>query len=462
MHVQKIPITVLRCSSTLGALFMSALMGIGMCGGALAASTTAKPVYAFKGGSDGWYPSASMIADKNGNLYGTTFEGGASANCEGQGALGCGTVFELTPPAHVGGAWTETVLYTFQGSADGAFPEALMIFDQAGNLYGATSGGGFATRCSGGCGVIFELSPPSAPGGAWTETVLHLFTGVPSGQGNGDVAWPNNIVLGSDGDIYGMGYNGGHCFSNETGTHCYGAVFELQRPAGPAGAWHETILYIFKGPAGGPQSAIFDRSGNLYGSAAGGPLGFGVIFQLTPTANGPWTYNDIHDFRDAPDGAFVVNGLAMDPARNIYGATLGGGNGVPGDGSVFELQPPASQGGPWTESVLYTFANGTVGNSPATGPVLDRAGNLYGAVDGGGAFNFGAVYKLTPASGSPWTETILYNFLGGANGAAPIGGLNFGKFGALYGTTESGGIEGPDCKNADTGERCGLVFTVAP
>jgi len=142
-------------------------------------------------------------------------------------------------------------------------------------------------------------------------------------------------------------------FSNETGTHCYGAVLSCSAQPSSRRMDRNDTLY-FQRTGGRPQSAIFDRSGTCM-LRCGGPLGFGVIFQLTPPLTAPGRITTSTTSR-CPDGAFVVNGLAMDPARNIYGATLGGGNGVPGDGSVFELQPPASQGGPWTESVLYTFA----------------------------------------------------------------------------------------------------------
>jgi uncharacterized repeat protein (TIGR03803 family) len=429
-------------------------------GGALGSGAKEKTLYQFQGGTDGWYPLASMIADQAGNLYGTTMQGGTIGSCEGSDE-GCGTVFELRPPASKGEAWTESVIYTFLGS-DGAFPAAPLIIDAQGNLYGTTSGGGIPTGCDGGCGTVFKLSPPSAPGGTWTETVLHHFKGVPSGNGRGDGASPNNLLFGSDGNLYGMASSGGACVNMEGGDSCDGAAFELKAPASPSGAWIEKILYIFTGSAYGPSGAIFDKAGNLYGTAGGGTNTDGVVFELSPTARGEWTENEIYSFKDAPDGAIPAPGLSMDAAGNLYGATLLGGNEEPGNGTVFQLQPPATQGGAWTESVIYAFKNGKDGNFPVSGPILYGAGNVYGTTEYGGTSGVGTVYKLNSNSGGAWTETILYSFTGGSDGGEPFGGPTFGKSGALYGTTSSGGSEGSGQCQIDGPQTCGVVFAVAP
>jgi uncharacterized repeat protein (TIGR03803 family) len=311
MQFERNSLAALRRTSILIAILLAVPVVVS---GTPAAATREKTLYQFQGGSDGWFPAASMIAGKNGNLYGATMEGGTTKHCEGQGAGGCGTIFQLAPPTRSGGMWTETVLYRFHGGKeDGAFPASPMIFDADGNLYGATSGGGLQQGCTSGCGTVFELSPPSTPGAGWTETILHLFKGVPSGRGDGDAADPNNVVLGSDGNIYGTAYSGGHCVTDETGTYCYGAVFELKRPANPNGVWTEKLLSIFRGPTGAPQGAILDKTGNLYGTAVWGAYGFGEVFQLVPAAHGFWTRNNIYSFHDAPDGAFPVNGLPWIP-----------------------------------------------------------------------------------------------------------------------------------------------------
>jgi uncharacterized repeat protein (TIGR03803 family) len=431
-----------------------------LAGGARAATTKERTLHQFQGGSDGFWPLSSMIADQHGNLYGTTLYGGSTMECADEDASGCGTVFELKAPATRNGIWTESVLYAFQGgTADGAGPTAPMITDGHGNLYGTTSTGGIENESCIGCGTVFELSPSTAPGGAWTETILYFFKGVPSGRGYGDAAEPNNLVFGADGNLYGMAYSGGYCVTNEGGTACNGAVFQLKRPSTKGGAWTEKLLYAFTGASGGPQSAIFDKFGNLDGTVAGGAFGEGEVFSLTPTAHGAWTLTSIHDF-DYFDGEFVVQGLVMDSAGNLYGATLQGGN---GSGVVFQLQPPATQGGTWTENVLYAFPEIEFGDgSPTTGPILDSAGNLYGTLlplpD-----DEGSVYRLTPGSGGMWNETTLYSFTGGTDGSWPSAGLVFGKFGAVYGTTQWGGTEGDDeCIEGGSPFTCGVIFGIAP
>ena len=128
------------------------------CISTLAAAQKEATVHNFKSGTDGAFPTSSLIADSSGNLYGTTSEGGGSTNCSsGKTAVGCGTVYELTPPGNGVNTWTETILYAFQGGkTDGAGPNAALIFDGTGNLYGTTNGDGQNNN-----GVIFELSPPS-------------------------------------------------------------------------------------------------------------------------------------------------------------------------------------------------------------------------------------------------------------------------------------------------------------
>jgi uncharacterized repeat protein (TIGR03803 family) len=419
-----------------------------------------KTLYQFQGGSDGWYPLASMITDKSGNLYGTTNHGGTIGSCEG-GGEGCGTVFQLKVAAKQGEPWTESVIYTFLGN-DGAFPAASLITDGNGNLYGTTSSGGLKAGCSGGCGTVFKLSPPATKGRVWTETVLHYFKGVPSGEGRGDAAFPSDLVFGSDGNLYGMASSGGACVTDDGIESCTGATFELLHPANPTGAWTEKMVFIFNGSEYGPQGAVFDSAGNLYGTAFGGANEDGLVFQLAPTQQGAWTFTDLYDFRDAPDGAIPAAGLSMNAAGDLYGATLLGGVSEPGAGTVFELQPPATQGGAWTESVLYSFKNGADGDFPISGPILNGAGNLYGTTEYGGTGSAGTVYKLTN-SGGAWTETILYSFTGGGDGGEPFGGLTFGRLGALYGTTSAGGTKGSGlCEINQESQACGVIFGVAP
>src|SRR5271167_1758353 len=309
-------------------------------------------------GTDGYYPYASLIFDAAGNLYGTTSFGGA---------YGYGTVFELTPTA--GGGWTETVLHSFGNGTDGAEPYASLIFDAAGNLYGTTQYGGIYH-----VGTAFELTPTA--GGGWTATVLYNF-GSRSGSGT-DGYWPSSLILDAAGNLYGTTQRGG--------TYSWGIAFELT-PAG--GSWTETVLHSFGNGTDGlwPQARlIFGATGNLYGTTQfGGTHGVGTVFELTPTADGGWTEQVLHNFGSSgTDGAFTQAGLIFDAAGNLYGTTFEGGSYILG--TVFELTPTA--GGGWTETVLHSFGNGTDGAYPYASLIFDAVGNLYGTTQHGGTYNF--------------------------------------------------------------------------
>jgi uncharacterized repeat protein (TIGR03803 family) len=160
------------------------------------------------------------------------------------------------------------------------------------------------------------------------------------------------------------------------------------------------------------------------------------VFELTPTAGGGWTEKVLYSFGNGTDGAYPLAGLIFDAARNLYGTTSGGG--TYGDGTVFELTPAG--GGGWTEKVLYSFGNGTDGSDPWAGLIFDAVGNLYGTTYGGGTYNYGTVFELTPTAGGGWTEKVLHNFnYNGTDGDYPYAGLIFDAARNLYGTTLGGG-----------------------
>ena len=391
-------------------------------------------------GTDGDVPTAGLIFDKNGNLYGTTSQGGTGNCYNGYGDIHCGTVFELSPIQ--GGGWTETVLYSFNwngNGTDGTNPGGGLIFDAAGNLYGTTVYGGTY-----GYGTVFELTP--AAGGTWTEKVLWSF-------GNGtDGANPGGgLIFDAAGNLYGTTVYGG--------TYGYGMVFELTPAAG--GTWTEKVLWSFGNGTDGYQpfaGLIFDAAGNLYGTTVSGGtyLYNGTVFELTPAAGGGWTEQVLHSFNyNGTDGIWPYAGLIFDAAGNLYGTTDSGG--AYGDGTVFELMP--GQGGIWTEGVLYSFLcspfNCTDGYSPQAGLIFDAAGNLYGTTSEGGTYHYGTVFELTPAAGGGWTETVLYSFGNGTDGVGPVAGLIFDAAGNLYGTTAYGGT-GVDGLNEG-----GTVFELA-
>jgi uncharacterized repeat protein (TIGR03803 family) len=380
-------------------------------------------LYRFKGGSDGATPSASLVEDSAHNLYGTTTSGGTS---------NLGTVFEVSPP---GTAWTESVLYNFAGGNDGANPYGNLIFDKAGNLYGTTVAGGTSANCTGGCGTIFELSPPAAQGDPWTETVLYSFTG----QSDGANPY-SGLIMDSKGNLYGTTPTGGQ--ANCGATTC-GTVFELTPPAAQGDPWTETVLHAFgKGSNGGdgshPMAGLtFGLHGAIFGTTptGNGKAASGIVFKLKPpaTQGGSWTEGVLYRFTGGSDGSGPNAPLVVDKTGNLYGTTFGGGTGF---GTVFEIAF-----GTWTETVLYNFTGGTDGTSPAARLLLDKTGNLYGTATSGGTNNNGSAFELSPPAtqGDPWTETTLYDFAGGHDGSLPQAGLTFGKGGQLYGTTSLGG-----------------------
>ncbi len=198
-------------------------------------------LYAFHSRSDGGYPYAGLIFDSKGNLYGTTSNGGDTFGSNCHATRGCGVAYELSAPTGGSGDWTETTLYSFTGGSDGGYPDAGLIFDSKGNLYGATGQGGnlSGSNCSGssGCGVVFELSPPSGGSGSWAETVLYTF------DGGDDGADPSASVIFAKGNVYGTAYSGGDMSgSNCVGTGGCGVVFELSPRQAPAVALSPVAL----------------------------------------------------------------------------------------------------------------------------------------------------------------------------------------------------------------------------
>jgi len=292
---------------------------------------TEKVLHSFNG-KDGRIPEAGLAIDSAGNLYGTTFEGGTGGcKFDSSTVTGCGVVFEL---AKAGEGWTQTVLFNFRKAPEGHYPEAPLVLDQAGNLYGTTTEGGGA-GCYGGCGTVFELK---AQAGGWAETVLHSFDGT---DGQGPYA---GLVFDAAGNLYGTTNRGG-------GRRIFGTVFELMPQAN--GSWTETVLHRFSGRGNDGSelfsALIFDKAGNLFGTTSSGGALFdkrGTVFELTPHTGGSWTEMVLLSF-DTKDGSTPYAGLVSDGSGNLYGTTLFGGTGecpygskgVNGCGVVFEITP---------------------------------------------------------------------------------------------------------------------------
>jgi uncharacterized repeat protein (TIGR03803 family) len=221
------------------------------------------------------------------------------------------------------GSWTQTALYSFNNK-DGAYPGGGgLIFDAAGNLDGTTENGG-----AHGWGTVFQLTPNAD--GSWKEKVLHSFTGGKDGRSP-----TAGLIFDHAGNLYSTTEHGGR-----TLRYCNygcGVVFELTPNAD--GSWKEKVLHSFTGGKGGfiPNDLIFDPAGNLYGTTnEGGAYEYGVVFTLTPTSTGGWTYRELHAFKDAP-GARPVGYLIVDGAGNLYGTTSG--YDIETWGSVFEITP---------------------------------------------------------------------------------------------------------------------------
>ena len=274
-------------------------------------------LYQFAGLSSGWQPSlGNLTFDPEGNIWGTTMDGGSNG-C--YGGFGCGVVFKLTPTQQ---GWTETVVYSFTGGGDGAYPVSGVVFDHAGNIYGTTTGGGTGNCNSyvGGCGVIFKLSPSE---NGWAESALYQF----SGGADGGVP-VGGLTFSASGALYGTTELGG------TGN---GTVFELA----PVGIeWTLNTIYTFPGPgiAGPTANLVLDAAGNIYGTTLNGPPNYppcaGSVFELSLSA-GVWQYQLLYCFSGGMDGGSPYSPVTLGANHTLYGTTYSGG--AYGDGVVWEL-----------------------------------------------------------------------------------------------------------------------------
>ncbi len=204
------------------------------------------------------------------------------------------------------------------------------------------------------------------------------------------------------------------------------------------------LIHPFSGGNDGGDPAtrlVFDSAGNAYGTTVtGGQLGFGTVFEMKKMSNGQFQEIVLHDFTASPDGKNPYGGVTFDSKGNLYGTTVAGGNGFcsgDGCGTVFMLAPSGSG---WTESIIYSFQDGTDAAGPGSGLVFDKAGNLYGTSPDGGANAVGTVYELSPTQNGVWKEQVIHNFTGGADGSTgSLGLLLVDGAGNLYGVTELGG-----------------------
>jgi len=370
------------------------------------AGQTVTILHSFEWGEDGAYPQAGLVMDAEGNLYGTTV----------QGATGdLGTVFEVAPNG------VETVLYHNFSGWRGWGPSATLVRDQNGTLYGTTFQGGGGPCDSGfGCGTVFLVR------GNQNGRVLHHFK--PGFEGWG----PNgSLILDSAGNLYGTTVYGG--------VHGVGTIFKIA----PDRTF--TVVYSFDGEHGSTPfgGLVRDDAGNFYGTTqyggshdCGTGSGCGTVFKITPFGE----ETVLHSFSGSPDGSYPVASLVLDPQGNLYGTTEGGG--AHGMGMVFEVNSAGE------EQILYSFKGGADGGRPAANLVRDRSGNLYGVTSMDGMYTFGTVFKLTRNG----KKEVLHSFSGYPDdGGYPMGALVLDTQGNLYGTTSIGGAN-----------RVGIVFKFTP
>lgn len=342
-------------------------------------SRTETLLHAFSGANDGAYPTAGLIMDGAGNLYGVTQYGGSG--CTTSYITGCGTVFEI--PAH---SQSEAILHSFSASGGWA-PDGGLVVDSTGDLYGTTSSG----RCPsglGGCGTVFEIV-----GGTRKETILHTFSR------DGDVGgFPKGrLTMDRFGNLYGA------TWMINLKSHISGALFEII-----AGTRAAKTLHVFAGGRDGdtPNGDLaVDREGNLYGTTQFGggfcdsgsspgvdAIGCGTVFEI-----GAGTHKETiwYHFSGGSDGMDPRSGLARDSAGNLYGTTyFGGVNCRFGCGTVFEIAAATHK-----ETVVYRFKGGRDGAGPEGELFMDGAGNLYGTTFSGGS-NCHKEMELGPGCGT--------------------------------------------------------------
>jgi hypothetical protein len=412
----------------------------------VSAASSGKIIYTFAGGADGSDPESDLVLDAKGNLYGTTFNGGVGLG------YGCGTVFELI---RTGTIWQHKVLYSFNGApTDGCGPQAGLVFDSAGNLYGTTIGGGANTDCDdtfGSCGTVFKLTPNSQ--GGWSETVLYNF-GSFSGDGNN----PNtDLIFDSQGNLYGTTFEGGQGCRGLLSFGC-GTVFQLTPQSD--GTWTENIIYQF---AGGPTDGtypmtpvILDAQGNLFGATEYGGTapcdqlrwyqGCGAVYQLMPNSTGGWTEKLLYSFhRYQGTAVYPSGGLVLAADGGILGTSSLGGN---GEGAVFRLEQ-TSYG--WEQTILYRFYGDGDGTNPIGRLALAPNGHLFGATSSGGSpppLGYGTIFEVVPTENiwNRWKEIVLFNgsSADGSPAAGPVvdsqghvygafgADIHSGKFGSIY------------------------------
>jgi hypothetical protein len=330
----------------------------------VAGTWTETVIYSFQGGAaDGANPGAGLTKGAGGVYFGTCFDGGSTGN---------GTVFQLTPPT-AGGAWTETVLYNFQGGSDGALPTSQLVVDKRGDIDGTTTNGGTA-----GAGAVFQLTPSA--GGGYTEAIIYSFLGAKDG------AFPQSgVTIGAHGELFG--------------TTCCGSQGTIYKLSVLTGTWTKTTIFNFAKYATGafPYGGVaIDANGVVYGTtSAGGSGGAGIVYSLAPPKAGThaWRFTTIHSFTGGTDGGSPYGAALLGPGGVLYITVTAGG--TFGSGALLQFTPPTGAGS-WTEAPLYEFTGGNDGSQPFSGVIANAAGTLLGTTAFGGTSDYGSVYAVVP------------------------------------------------------------------
>jgi hypothetical protein len=403
-------------------LSTTCITAVALCIVPFASAQTETVIHSFGRSGDGSSPSSGLVADSQGALYGVTDIGGLPCSLAPRG---CGIVFRLTPPTVAGKQWNEHVLYSFTGGLDGGEPIGNLLIDSKSNkIYGTTQLGGAdstgvlfelapgspwaqnvvhsfnrategvpdggnlifyrgrivgATSSNGVpiAGLIYAMTPPIVPGGAWTQKVLYTFTCGPDGNGSPFYA---GLVADSSGALYGTTDG---CPGNS------GTVFRLNPPSSGSGHWTVTTLYRFTGGVDGadPEGTLaLGTDGSLYGTTnLFGTNSGGAVFRLTPPSdgNGAWTFATLY----SPNYPGPQTGVAFDSTGALYGTT---------PATVFKLTPSSNPDGPWTSTILHTFLGGHDGYG-ADQSLLLLNEKIYGTtMSGGGQLDLGTAFELIP------------------------------------------------------------------
>ncbi len=260
----------------------------------------------------------------------------------------------------------------------------------------------------------------------YAEHEIHGFLG--GTDGSDPVA---GLVMDANGNLYGT--------TSGVASSSGGTVFKLT-PAN--GGYQETVLYQFSNGADGGNplgGVVLDSSGNLFGTTSGGGTAFsGTVFELASDGHGGYTESVLHTFANDADGSYPHAGLIRDAVGNLYGTTQFGGSASMA--TVFRLMP--AEGGTYTVGVVYSFQGGSDGSNPEASLIFGTNGSLYGTTYGGGPHFGGIVFQLAPSGAGNYTEAVLYNFTGGADGGNPLAGLVLDASGNLFGTASTGGSVG--------------------